>query len=44
MPEILTIDEKAGRKNVSSDILNTIENDPKFLEEVITCDESWFFN
>jgi len=29
--------------NFCADILQKIENDPDFLENVITCDESWFF-
>jgi len=29
--------------NICADILQNIENDPKFLKNVITCDESWYF-
>jgi len=29
--------------NICADILQNSENDPNFLENVITCDESWFF-
>jgi len=29
--------------NICADILRNIENDPNFLGNVITCDESWFF-
>jgi len=29
--------------NICADILQNIENDPNFLDNVITCDESWFF-
>jgi hypothetical protein len=29
--------------NLCADILQNIENDPNFLGNVITCDESWFF-
>jgi len=28
--------------NICADILQNIENNPDFLENVITCDESWF--
>jgi hypothetical protein len=28
--------------NICADILQNIENDPNFLENVITCDDSWF--
>jgi hypothetical protein len=30
--------------NICADILQNIENDPNFLGNVITCDESWFFS
>lgn len=43
VPKILTIEQKEARENVCTDTLNAIENDPNFLERVITCDESWFF-
>jgi len=29
--------------NICADIPQNIENDPNFLENIITCDESWFF-
>ena len=29
--------------NICADILQNTENDQNFLENVITCDESWFF-
>jgi len=29
--------------NICSDIFQNSENDPNILENVITCDESWFF-
>jgi hypothetical protein len=29
--------------NICADILQNIENRPNFLGNVITCDESWFF-
>lgn len=43
VPKILSDDQKEIRKNLSTDALNQIENDPDFLKRVITCDESWFF-
>ncbi|GFY13863.1 putative mariner transposase [Trichonephila clavipes] len=43
VPKILTFEQQATRKNVSTDILDAIKNDPNLLEKVITCDESWFF-
>ena len=36
-------EQKDTRLNICVEILEYIENDPKFLENVITCDESWFF-
>jgi len=29
--------------NICADFLQNIENDPNVLENIITCDESWFF-
>ncbi|GFW01038.1 protein GVQW3 [Trichonephila clavipes] len=42
VPKILTFEQQATRKNVCTDILDAIKNDPNLLEKVITCDESWF--
>ena len=39
----LTPKQKEIRTNNCADILQNIENDPNVLENVITCDESWFF-
>ncbi|GFU42261.1 putative mariner transposase [Trichonephila clavipes] len=41
VPKILTFEQQATRKNVCTDILDAIKNDPNLLEKVITCDESW---
>ena len=43
VPRLLTPEQKEIRKNIFADILQSIENDPNFLENVITYDESWFF-
>ncbi|GFX48184.1 mariner Mos1 transposase [Trichonephila clavipes] len=43
VPKILTFEQQATRKNVCTDILDAIKNDPNLLEKVITCDESWRF-
>jgi hypothetical protein len=40
---ILTPERKETRMNTCADILQNIENDPNYLGNVITCDESWFF-
>ena len=43
VPKILTFEQQEARKNLCTDTLNAIENDPNLLERIITCDESWFF-
>jgi len=43
VPRILTPEQKEIGMNIYADILQNIENDPNLLENVITCDESWFF-
>jgi len=40
---LLTPEQKEMRMYICADILQNIENDPNFLENVITYDESWFF-
>lgn len=43
MPKIPTIEQNEVSKNVCTDTLNTIENDPNiFLERVTTYGKSWF--
>jgi len=42
-PRLLTPKEKEIRMNVCADILQNNENCPNLEENVITCDESWFF-
>ena len=41
--KLLTPEQKEIRMNICADILQNNENDPNFLKNVITCDESWFF-
>jgi len=43
VPRLLTPNQKEIRMNICADIFQNIENDPNLLENVITCDESWFF-
>jgi len=43
VPRLLTPEQNEIGMNICVDILQNIENDPYFLEKVITCDESWFF-
>jgi len=41
--KLLTPEQKEIWMNICADILQNIKNAPNFLENVITCDESWFF-
>jgi hypothetical protein len=43
VPKILSQDQKDNRKNICSDILQMINEQPNLLENVITCDEPWIF-
>ena len=43
VPRLLTPEQVEIRMNTCADILQNTENDPNFVESVITCDESWFF-
>jgi len=43
VPRLLTPEQKGFRMKICADILQNIGNDPNFLENVETCDESWFF-
>ncbi|GFG37988.1 hypothetical protein Cfor_02871, partial [Coptotermes formosanus] len=42
-PRLLTREQKEIRTNICADILQNTENDPNVLENIITSDESWFF-
>lgn len=43
VPKNLTLDQKFNRKEICSNILKTIKNNTKFLNNIITCDETWIF-
>ena len=43
VPRLLTPDQKENRKRICAEILEQIEANPNFLENVITCDETWIF-
>jgi len=43
VPKNLSQDQKDNRRDRCLDVLEHIENDPSFLERVITGDESWIF-
>lgn len=40
---ICIFDQKFNRKEICSDTLKIIKNDPFFLNSIITCDETWIF-
>jgi len=42
-PRLLTPEQNEIRTNICADILQNIENDPNFLENVITFEETWVF-
>ena len=43
VPRLLTPEQKEIRMNICADILQNIKNYPNFVQNVITCYESWFF-
>ncbi|GFU67138.1 mariner Mos1 transposase [Trichonephila clavipes] len=43
VPKVFTDVQKQNRDAVSKDLLERIEEDPYFVDNVITGDESWFF-
>ena len=43
VPKVLTDDQKQRRMSACEDLLQRVEEDPGFLDNVITGDESWFF-
>jgi len=43
VPRVLTPAQKEIRMNICADILQNNKNDPNILQNVITCDKSWFF-
>jgi len=44
VPRILTPEQKEIRMSICADIHQNTENNPNFLQNLITCDESCFFN
>ena len=44
VPWLLNPEQKEIRMNICANIIQNTENDPNFLQNVITCDESWFFS
>ncbi|GFW15117.1 HTH_48 domain-containing protein [Trichonephila clavipes] len=43
VPKVLTDVQKQNREAVSKDLLERIQEDPHFFDNIITGDESWFF-
>ena len=43
VPKLLTMAQKQLRLEIAQDMLDCVENDPKFLNTVITGDESWVY-
>ncbi|KAJ8948483.1 hypothetical protein NQ318_000019 [Aromia moschata] len=43
VPKVLTDDQKARRVGTCREFLDTCEDNPAFLDDVITGDESWVF-
>jgi len=39
VPRLLILKQKEIQMNICDDILQNNENDPNFLENIITCDE-----
>ena len=43
VPKNLTVQQKDNRKDICTDFIERIEQDPNFLKSIITGDESWIF-
>jgi len=43
VPKVLSYEQKEHRKELCLDLLQCIENEPDFLNSIITCDELWIF-
>jgi hypothetical protein len=43
VPKNLSIDQKLNREEMCQNVFEKIEEDPDFLNSVITCDETWLF-
>lgn len=43
VPKVLTDEQKTNRVTVSQELVDCCEEDPNFLDDVITGDESWMF-
>jgi len=43
VPKLLSDEQKECRKELCLDLTQRIENEPEFLNWIITCDETWVF-
>jgi hypothetical protein len=43
VPKNLTQEHKDNQKNICSDIMERITEQPDVLENIFTCDETWIF-
>jgi len=43
MPHVLTEDQKAGRVNISQELLDHVSVDENFLKTFVTGDETWVY-
>ena len=43
VPKILSDDQRQFRVDCCTDIPEMIESDSRFLNKIVTCDESWVF-
>lgn len=44
IPKNLTQEQRNNRKNIPSDIMKRLIEEPDLLTNVITCDETWIFH
>jgi predicted transcriptional regulator len=43
VPKNLSEDQKPNREEMCQNVLEKTEEDPDFLNSVVNCDETWFF-
>jgi hypothetical protein len=43
VPKNLSEDQKLNREKMCQNVLGKTEEDPDFLNSVVTCDETWLF-
>ena len=40
----MSVEQNANRSEICQDLLGRLENEPEFLDKVVTGDESWVFD